>query len=70
MAHALAAHGGAGDFYTALIADDTFITGVFVFAAVTLPVSSGAKNGFTEQAVFFWSQTAVVDSFGLENLTV
>jgi hypothetical protein len=48
MTHALTADRGAGYFYTTLIADDSFIAGILVFSAVTLPVTLRPKNGFTE----------------------
>jgi hypothetical protein len=68
--HALAANSRAGYFNAALITDDTFVTGIFVLTTITLPVSLGSKDGFTEQAIFFRSKTAVVDGFRLEYLAI
>src|ERR1700752_5404413 len=48
MTHALTADSRARYFHTALIANDSFITGVLIFTAITLPVTLGAKNSFTE----------------------
>ncbi len=70
MSHALTAYSRARYFHAALIADDSFITGVFIFAAVTLPVTLWTKNGFAEQAILFRSQAAVVDGFRLEHFTI
>jgi hypothetical protein len=70
VTHALATNSGARYFYTAFVANDAFITGVLVFAAVTLPVTLGSENGFTEQAILFGSQAAIIDGFRLEHLTI
>ena len=70
MPHALAADRGARYFNAAFIADDTFITGVFILTAVALPVAGRAKNGLTEQAIFFRPQTPVVDGLGFEHFTI
>jgi len=51
--HALAAHGGAGDFHAAFVADDTLVANVLVLAAVALPILGRTKDGLTEEAVFF-----------------
>ena len=51
VSHALTADSRAGYFDAALIADDSFITGVLVFSAITLPVSLRTENGFTEQTI-------------------
>src|SRR5262249_52368915 len=70
MAHTLAADSSPGHFDAALIANDAFITGVFIFTAVTLPVASGSKDGFTEQTILLRPQPAIVDCFGFKNFTV
>jgi hypothetical protein len=70
VSHALAAHGGTGHFDTTLIANNAFITGVLIFTAVTLPVTLRTKNGFTEETIFFRAQTAVVNGFGFQHLTI
>ena len=70
VSHALAAHGGARYFDAALVADDALIAGVLIFAAVALPVARRAKNGLTEQPIFFRSQAAVVDRLRFEYFAV
>ncbi len=70
VSHALAADRGAGYFHAAFVADDSFVTGVLVFAAITLPVTGRAKNGLTEQPVFFRPQAAIVDRFGFEHFAI
>ena len=49
MAHALAAHNGAGNLNAALLADDTFVADAAVFAAVALVVTLGAEDLFIKQ---------------------
>lgn len=70
MTHALAAHGRAGYFNTALFTSDAFIAGVFVLAAVTLPVTGRSKNRFTEQTILLRAQAAIVDGFRFQHLAV
>ena len=53
MSHSLASDGGLGDFDAASVADDAFISDLFVLSAVALPVLGGAEDLFTEQAVLF-----------------
>jgi len=58
------------DFHAAFIANNALIARVFDLAAVTLPITSRAKNGLTKSSVFFWPQPAVMDRFRLQNLTI
>ena len=69
MSHSLASDGGLGDFDAASVADDAFISDLFVLSAVALPVLCGAEDLFTEQAVLFGLQGSVVNSLGLCYLT-
>ena len=70
VAHALAAHPGRRHLHTALLADDALVANPLVFAAVALIVFGGTKDALAEQAVPLGPQRAVVDGFGLQNLTV
>src|SRR3989338_6639165 len=53
VAHALAAHDGAGNLDAALLADDALIADAAVFAAIALVVALGAENLFVKQRVLF-----------------
>jgi hypothetical protein len=68
VTHALAAHGLAGDFDPALVADDTFELLPLVFAAEAFPVVHGSEDPGAEQAVPFGLQAAVVDGFRFGDL--
>ena len=68
--HALAAHFGAGNFYAALLADDTLITDAFIFTAMAFPVLGRPEDLFAEQTVFFRFLRAVIDGFRLRYFTV
>ena len=72
VAHALAAHLGAGDLHAALVADLVLILKLdaLILAAVALPVLGGSKDALAEQAVALGLQGAVVNGFGLANLAV
>ena len=70
MSHALAAHGRAGYFNAALFTSDTFIAGVLILAAITLPVSSRSKDRFTEQSILFRAKAAIIDGFGFQHLAI
>ena len=69
VAHALAAHLGAGDLDAALVADLALIANLLIFTAVALPVLGRAKDALTEKAVLFGLERAVVDGLGLLDLT-
>ena len=68
--HSLATHRTSGNFHPALVTNDPLVTRIFVLPAVALVVARRAKNRFTEQAIFFWAQTAIVDRLRLENFPV
>src|SRR5262249_8325212 len=70
MTHAFAAYGGTGGFDAAFFPDDTAITHVFIFTAVTLPIFRRPENRFTKQAIFFRAQTAIVDGFWFGDFTI
>ena len=50
MAHALAANDGAGDFHTALLADDALEADTSVLPAIALEVLLRSEDSFIEQA--------------------
>ena len=52
MAHPLAPHLAAGDFDTALIADDPLVADALILPAVALEVLLRPKDLLAEQAVF------------------
>ncbi len=69
VAHALAPHGGLGDLHAAALTDDALEAHALVLATRTLPVARGAEDLLTEQTVLLGLQGAVVDGFGLLDLT-
>ena len=70
VAHALAAHLGAGDFHAALVAHHALEACALVFAAVALPVLGGAEDALAEEAVALGLERAVVDGLCLGDLAV
>ena len=69
VAHAFATHFLQRDFHTTFFADNAAIFHPLIFAAQTFVVFDRSKNTRTEQAVTFWFERAVVDGFGLLDLT-
>ena len=57
-------------FDTATVADDTFVANAFVFAAMALPVASGAEDLLAEEAVALRLVCAIVDSLGFGDFAV
>ena len=70
VAHAVAAHLGAGDLDAAALADDALEAHPLVLAAVALPVLGRPEDLLAEQAVLLRAQRAVVDRLGLLDLAV
>ena len=70
VAHALAAHLGAGDLDAAAVADLALVADLLVLAAVALPVLGGPEDALAEQAVALGLEGAVVDGLGLFDLAV
>ena len=70
VAHALAAHLGAGHFHAAAVADLALVADALILAAVALPVLGRSKDALTEQAVALGLQGAVVDGLGLLHLAI
>ena len=70
MPHAFATHLAAGDLDSASVADLAFIANLLVFSAVAFPVLGGSENALAEKAVTLGLQSAVVDRFGLFDLSV
>jgi hypothetical protein len=67
VAHPFPSDFGFGNFYAALVADDSLVANLFVFSAVAFPVLLGSENLFAEKAVGFWFEGSVVN--GLRFLT-
>ena len=65
MTHSFATDFGTGYFNAATVADDTFITNTFIFAAMAFPVLGRPKDAFAKQAVPFRFQRTVIDCFRL-----
>ena len=65
MSHTLSADAGLGYFNTTAVADNAFISDLFIFAAVALPVLAGSENPLTEQTVPFGLECSVVDRLRL-----
>ena len=70
VAHTVTTNLAAGNFNAALVADNTLITDAFIFAAMTFPILSRAKDSFAEQAIPFRLQGSVIDGFGFFYLAV
>ena len=70
VAHALTAHRRLRDLYTTALADDSFEAHALVLAARALPVTARAEDLLSEETVFLGLERAVVDRFGLLDLTV
>ena len=51
--HALSADTGLGNLHAASVTDHAFITNLFVFSTVTLPVFTGSEDTLTEQSVSY-----------------
>ena len=51
MSHTLSTNAGFGDFNTTAVADNTFITNLFVLTTMTFPVFARSENLFTEQTI-------------------
>jgi hypothetical protein len=70
MSHTLAAHLAAGNFYSALIADYTFIADSFIFTAIALPVFGRAEDTFAEKTITFRLKSTVVNGLRLGHFPV
>ena len=70
VAGTFAAHFLFSHFDTASVTDDAFVTDAFVFAAVALIVFCRAENALAEKTVTLGLIGAVVDSLGLQHLTI
>src|SRR5688572_8741181 len=70
MTHALASYLLLGNFNTAAIADDAFVTNAFIFSAMTFPIFHGTENPLAEQPSHFRLVRSVVDRFRLRYFTV
>ena len=68
-AHAMPAHPALRDLNAAALTDDAAVTHPLVLAAMAFPVFGGAEDLFTEQPVHLGLEGAVVDRFGLGDLT-
>src|SRR5207302_8580869 len=70
VAHALAPDLGAGDFYTAALADDAAEANPLVLATVALPILGWTEDLLAEEPVLLRTQGAVVDGLRLLDLAV
>ena len=69
VSHALAANFLLGNFYTATVANNTFVTNAFVFTAMALVIFYRAENAFTKETVAFGLVSTVVDRFWFQHFT-
>ena len=69
VSHSLATHFLLGHFHTATVADDALVADTLVFAAMTLEILYRTENLFAEKTVALRLVGAVIDGFGLEDLT-
>src|SRR6267143_2124252 len=70
MAHALAAHLGAGHLDAALVADDALVAVALVLSAVAFPVPRRTEDALAEKTVALRAERAVVDGLRLRDLAV
>src|SRR5687768_14661152 len=70
MSHPFAPYRRAGDFYAALIADNTAIAHVLILTTITLPIFRWPEDRFAEQSVFFWTQTTIIDRLRFGDFTI
>src|SRR5256885_8943626 len=70
VAHALAAHLGAGHLDAALVADDALVAVALVLSAVAFPVPCRTEYALAEKTVALRAERAVVDGFRLRDLAV
>src|SRR5450759_3417237 len=70
VAHALAAHLGAGHLDAALVADDALVAVSLVLSAVAFPVPCRTEDALAEKTVALRAERAVVDGLGLRDLAV
>ena len=70
VAHAFAAHTGAGDFHTAAFAHDALEAHALVLAARALPVTGRAEDLLAEQTVLLRLEGTVIDGFRLLDLAI
>ena len=69
MSHTFSSDRCFCNFYTASVADNTFITDFFIFTTMALPVLTWPENSFTEKSVLLRFQSTVVDGFRFRYLT-
>jgi len=67
VSHAVSADGFLGNFYTAAITDDTFVSDAFIFTAGAFSVACWSEDFFAEESVSFGAEGSVVDSFGFSD---
>ena len=53
MAHTLSTNAGLRDFDTASVTDNAFVSDLFVFTAMTLPVLARSEDSLAKKTVFF-----------------
>ena len=70
MAHPFTSHFSFGNFNTALVAYDAFVSYSFIFSAMTFPVFCRSEDSFAEKTVFFRFECPVINCFGFRNLAV
>src|SRR5256885_6543891 len=70
VAHALAAHLGAGHLDAALVADDALVAVALVLSTVAFPVPCRTEYALAEKTVALRAERAVVDGFRLRDLAV
>ena len=70
VAHTLSTDTCLCHFYAAAVADNTFITNLFIFTAMTLPVLTRPEDSLTEQTVLLGLKCPVVDGLRLLHLAM
>jgi hypothetical protein len=61
MPHTLSTNSFSGNFNTATITDDSFVTNSLVLPAVAFIILDRTKDFFTKQSIHFWLEGSVVN---------
>ena len=69
VTHALTAHGRLGDLYATALTNDALEADTLVLATGAFPVARRSEDLLTKEAVLLRLEGAVVDGFGLLDLT-
>jgi hypothetical protein len=70
MPHSLPANLGLDDFHPTLLADNASMFHPLVFTAIALIIFGGTKDFGTEEPIFFWFESPIVNGLRLLHFPV